>query len=546
MRFALAALLLAVPGHGAFLARDDAAVNNLFQPYPGLSPRYLLEGMPAVARRDSPGCNSGYHSCLDINSTLCCPNDRYCMIDPSTSEATCCSIGLTCNSPCNDTQYECNATTVKAVTQKQTELISGTATLTLTSPNTQTGAGITLKTITATITTTSVYLACCARHCPATSHFLCASTFGGGCCQYGQTCASSSNCIWTSAGPTASDTATGTGLISALPSSCTSGQISCASSLGGGCCATGHACTVVSDQVYCAEASGVTNSTTTDGGSGLAAGAKAGIALGVVFGAGAFIGAATWLCIRRRRQSSAGGSTRRPSALPPPSFATHEYDDLQQGARQDPRMYQESLAAGAVPGSETATSPDSRSWRHPSFFRRNAGINMPASSSPATPGITSASERGATQDYFGPVAVAGPFTADTPSAVSPHGGLGSGVPLQPQGPHHIVAPVEIDSSQRGMDVSVHDPNDEKYALGQSQQSHEPPPSELPQAQQHFELYGSEVPVVTPAETAAEQATPGTVVPPVETPPETGCDSPTVPRTPQPFNPGEAHPEPRDK
>jgi hypothetical protein len=47
-------------------------------------------------------------------------------------------------------------------------------------------------------------------------------------------------------------------------------------------------------------------------------------------------------------------------------------------------------------------------------------------------------------DYFGPAAVAGPFTSDPTSPVTSPGS-GIGVPLSPQSPGDIQVPVEIDS-----------------------------------------------------------------------------------------------------
>lgn len=486
---------------------------------------------------------------LDINSTLCCSNDRYCLVNPTTLQAACCSIGLTCGSPCNETQYECNATTTKTLTQTKTDLVvSGTATLPLTTPATDvvTGINTVITKITTVITTTSVYSACCARRCQGTSQFECASSFGGGCCSFGQTCASNSQCIWTSSAPTGSQTqpdASGTGgLVSALPSGCTTSQIACPSSLGGGCCALGHTCTVVSSTIFCASATGATVSgvTTTDTSSkSLSAGAKAGIALGAVVGAAALAGAAAWVCVRNRNAKRS--SIRRDSSLPPASFGTHDYDDLQSQPRNDPQMhqpqlYQQDLLDGGV--SAAASSPATRSWRHPLAFRRNTastgvggGSGVAYSSSggaaPAggmgTPALPTGSESdarlpGLTQDYFGPNAVPGPYTIPM-SAVPPmgNGGVG-GVPMQPHGPHDIVAPVEIDSTQRvvaemgdanNVGVNGDENNNEKDAATVQASPYvaiaPPAPSEpMP----HYELYGSEVPTPYTQQTVSPNERPG--------------------------------------
>ncbi|CAK7220861.1 hypothetical protein SBRCBS47491_004333 [Sporothrix bragantina] len=459
------------------------------------------------------------------------------MIDPTTLEAACCSIGLTCGSPCNEKQYECNATTTKILTETQTDLvISGTATLSLTEPTSDvtTGAETIVTKVVTTITTTSTYSACCARRCQGTSQFACASSFGGGCCSFGQTCASNSQCIWTASEASTSPDTSATGLVSALPSGCTTSQIACPSSLGGGCCALGHTCTVVSSQIFCASAPGATISgittTTDDGGSSnLSTGAKAGIALGAVVGGAALIGAAAWVCVRQRRARR--GSTRRDSSLPPPSFGTHEYDDLQQQPRVDPQMHQPDMYPG-VAGS-VATSTPARSWRRPLNFRRNTastgfgGMGAANSSSGAggggTPGVggptPSESEAmsraggvpgggrlpGLAQDYFGPNAVPGPFTVPGYDTQAMGGNGNGGVPMQPHGPHDIVAPVEIDSTQRTLQPEM-GVEAEKAAGAPFVQAtpHTESLQPTPDGYQHYELYGSDVqspqaqPVVSPS------------------------------------------------
>ncbi|KJR80500.1 uncharacterized protein SPSK_05114 [Sporothrix schenckii 1099-18] len=537
-------------GRDAFLAEPGFAGM-------GLSPRYFLDGVaPTVERRDNAGCAAGFHSCLDINSTLCCANDRYCIIDPTTLQAACCSIGLTCGSPCNETQYECNATTTKTLTQTKTDLVvSGTATLPLTNPatNVVTGANTVITKITTVITTTSVYSACCARRCQGTSQFQCASSFGGGCCNYDQTCASNSQCFSTSqppsrtqTGATATDTS---GLVSALPSGCTTSQIACPQSLGGGCCALGHTCTVVSSTIFCASATGATTSglTTTDTSSkSLSAGAKAGIAVGAVIGAAALAGAAAWACVRHRNAKR--GSVRRDSSLPPASFGTHDYDDLQSQPHNEPQMHQPQLRQqGMIDGlggmSAAASSPATRSWRHPLAFRRNTASTGVGGSAAAysnsgdgaaadgtgmgTPAMPTGSEAdarlpGLTQDYFGPNAVPGPYTV-AQSAVAPgNNGVVGGVPMQPQGPHDIVAPVEIDSRQRAVaemgaennigrnDNGGNGDNEKDAAAVQAAPyvAVSPPPPAAAEPTSHYELYGSEVPTPYTQQTVSPNERPG--------------------------------------
>ncbi len=463
------------------------------------------------------------------------------MVDPDTLQAACCSIGSVCGSPCNETQYECNATTTKVLTRTPTDTVSGAATLP----------------VVTTTTTTSVYAACCARRCPGTGQFACASSFGGGCCSFGQNCASSSQCIWvdkpTSTRLGTNSAGTATGLVSALPSGCTTNQVACPSSLGGGCCALGNTCTVVTDQVFCAPmATGGANGTITtdgdDGGGGLSAGAKAGIALGVVVGAGALIGAATWVCLRKRRRRDYGGATVDGSSAPPGSYGTPDEAD-----RPPPPMSEAEQAAAGLGAS--------RSWRRPRYLRRNTGASSANNSSSGggaaggTAGSVSdivsrasGSRRlpGQARDYVGPDAVVGPYTtlagADGHGMLHPHSaavGAMHGVPMEPHGPNDIVAPVEIDSWQRPEAIPMgygggSDPNSEKSdgtAVAASV-TPAPEPQELP-AEHHYELYGSEVPapmpaaqqqVASPNEGPAESLPPAVVPSPLATPLETQPDS----------------------
>ncbi|KAH6845003.1 hypothetical protein B0I37DRAFT_446953 [Chaetomium sp. MPI-CAGE-AT-0009] len=149
----LLAGVAATVAHERFVAVETGAI---------LSPRqYPLSPAHALGKRQA-GCNPGYHSCDDIGPPgkgYCCPNHQYCIVDPNnTTTAGCCHIGLTCNSPCSQTAFQCDHTT--------TQTTSG-------SPTTRTIPGG----------------ACCARTCTGTSQFQCPTSLGGGCCQYGQRCA---------------------------------------------------------------------------------------------------------------------------------------------------------------------------------------------------------------------------------------------------------------------------------------------------------------------------------------------------------------------
>ncbi|OAA54245.1 hypothetical protein SPI_08864 [Niveomyces insectorum RCEF 264] len=443
-----------------------AAVAAVAAPYyPDLGLRDVSVAVPPVARR-ADGCAAGQHSCLDINSTICCTNDRYCLLDPNTLEPACCLVGSSCGSPCNAAQYACNATT--------------TVTTTRTAPSSSTQLQSDAPTVTAivTTTTTSVFAACCGRRCPGTSMFLCASTFGGGCCSFGQTCASHSQCIWTT---------------------------NSNSNAGGGGGATGSMTGITTvTGVGGGGGDKTNNGGGGDGGGSLSGGAKAGIALGVVVGAAALIGAATWLCLHRRwtrrgssSQSAGGGGVSLPGG------------------------------AGAAAAGTESDGGGGHSNRLP----------------------------GLAQDYVGPDAVAGPYTdpahaqgdvygngsgSGSGAGVGVHGGAGGaahGVPMRPHGPRDIVAPVEIDSTARGaggaaaaaagsaataagksLEDAPLDPNDKKDAgerRAYTAQQHGVggglllptfvSPVSPEETVVHYELYGSEVPVAHGASSAAAAA-----------------------------------------
>jgi len=86
------------------------------------------------------------------------------------------------------------------------------------------------------------------------------------------------------------------------------------------------------------------------------------------------------------------------------------------------------------------------------LHRRHARLSQKADSNPGPgPAMSQASGSAAPKassqqagDYFGPSAVAGPYTTDPSSPVTSPGG-GSAVPLSPQSPGDIQVPVEIDS-----------------------------------------------------------------------------------------------------
>ncbi|KAI8672729.1 hypothetical protein LRP88_02753 [Fusarium phalaenopsidis] len=319
-----------------------------------LVPRFFLDQAFPLAKRDAD-CGQGYHNCLDIGfADDCCKNDQYCYVNKD-GDPKCCQIGSNCASEnlCSKDatrQYFCTRTVTR----------SGTAVA-------QEG--------------------CCDRKCPQTSLYLCPSDLGGNCCGFGSECRPDGKCASTKP-------ASQTGLLTPVPSGCTTSQFKCAD--GAGCCDDGQVCTQVSGEGYCAEARPTGSDVRVvddneDGGGGLSDGAKAGIGVGAVVGASIIIGGLTWLCLakRRRRRETTTGESRT------------EGDGEGTGTVRD--------GMTDVSGSQA---------RH-----------------------------GLTRDYFGPDAVAGPYTdpAISPTtATSP--GMDRAVPIQAHGPGDIAAPVEIDST----------------------------------------------------------------------------------------------------
>lgn len=167
-----------------------------------------------------------------------------------------------------------------------------------------------------------------------------------------------------------------------------------------------------------------------EGGGGLGTGAKAGIGVAVVVGSGIIVGAATWFCLRRykrRRRARSGVSGGGGGG----------------GAGSD--------GAGTVTGMVLGTGEPTGS----SVGRRRRedgslalGVGRGEMSESHSDIVSHGGRlRGLTQDYFGPDAVAGPYTEtsyyDTTPATADRA-----VPTAPHGPDDIAAPVEIDSRTR--------------------------------------------------------------------------------------------------
>jgi hypothetical protein len=284
-----------------------------------------------------------------VNSTLCCPNTKYCIVN-SDYTAECCDIGSECGNLCPSSLYQCPSITT----------VSGKPT---------------------------VVPACCSRGCPQVSAFKCAASFGGGCCNYGSTCGPSRQCK-----PTVQSTMS-SAILSIIPSGCTTSQIACPTSMGGGCCNNGFSCMVLDNKNYCAGASesgvrigpdgALATARAKSGNTAWSTGMKAGIGVGIGIGACLFFALLLWFCVIYRRLAKL---ERQRTAL-----------------------------ALAMP--------------HDSGSRVSKGG-----------GLVDRQR----SDYFGPIAVPGPFTEDpTSSATSP--GVDRGVPATPQSPNDILVPVEMDS-----------------------------------------------------------------------------------------------------
>ncbi|KAG7288553.1 hypothetical protein NEMBOFW57_004906 [Staphylotrichum longicolle] len=368
---------------------------------------WLLAGAAAVAHERFVAVETGavlsprlYHMSPAL-PLLKRQNGCDCIIDPKdTSKGGCCHIGSTCDSPCAESQYQCNKTTTTTLTSGATPV-------------------------------TTLVPACCPRTCTGASEFHCPAVSGtstgrGGCCAYGARCGAAGQCLFTPAPTTSLD-------LSLAPPGCTTGQISCAATLGGGCCAATQSCTLIDAKAHCADnpitptGSGVSVVNADETWGGLSAGAKAGIAVGVVVGAGLVMGAATWWCLRRRRAGRGEG------------------------------------------GSSSART------------RPGAGVMGR---------VVGGGLGGLAQDYFGPAPAVGPYSdTHTTSAVTTPGLERGGVPLQPHEPGDIAVPVEIDSRLR---EARRVPEGLAITPGGSGS-----PGDDEDGHQRFELYGSEVGQISP-------------------------------------------------
>ncbi|KAK1688821.1 hypothetical protein BDP55DRAFT_713119 [Colletotrichum godetiae] len=478
---AVAAAAAATTGTNAAFRQRYAAVDmSPAVEGAGLVPRFFIDA-PRLAVRDGENeekerynlspksikLNGNPPTGVDIgHPETCCGNTNYCYVKPDNTP-WCCPLGSNCDSNCAATAYQCPTTITVTVTVSQTRSASSSAAL-----------------LTTSITTSS---ACCGRTCPSPSAFRCESQFGGGCCSYGQTCVSNRGCVSTLSAPTSS--ATG-GLKPADPRCTATTQHACDDGRDG-CCDNLMHCTIVGGTAGCAAgnptATGDVGYTTVPdggaGGGGLSAGAKAGIGVGVAVVGCALAGVLAWFCFSRRRRGR--GTVTGTATMSERSGG---------GGR--------SRVAGGGGGAGVS----------------GVGSERPSRGVRALSDVTSGSRpngpsRGATQDYFGPDAVAGPYTeteetgmsavdgsgagagagAGTGMAGTP--GRGRGVPLQAHSPNDVVAPVEIGDSggKRGYGYGYgHSVTSVPEGEHEGPRELQTPVSEEETTQGRYELYGSEM------------------------------------------------------
>ncbi|KAI0164293.1 hypothetical protein GGR52DRAFT_113163 [Hypoxylon sp. FL1284] len=367
----LASTILAI-GFGDIGVLDDAALFPPDHVNAGLGPRLFINGRPPTPalppdrrKRQTPGqCGADKHSCVEVGPA---------------GATLCCHNSEYCFLDA-DWQPKCCAigVTCGSPCAEDALLCNRTVTSTVT---VETSAIETSGTITAVASPTQV-AACCNRPC-SSSFFLCQGAFGGQCCQYGAQCGSESACFFTSSTPLST-------IVTPIPPGCTTSQFSC--SEGGGCCNYGSTCTSAVSGTMTSHAC-APNLTVIDEG-GISEGAKVGIGVGVSIGAAAVIGALTWFVVQRRRDARSSRRGDGSAALPA------DDDDGEDLARPFMR---------GGPAMSDVTSPST-------VAAMMGGPRPPIH------------ETGLAYNYYGPDAVAGPYTdhADGRSSATGVPGRGGG------------------------------------------------------------------------------------------------------------------------
>ncbi|KAI1495131.1 hypothetical protein F5X96DRAFT_613542 [Biscogniauxia mediterranea] len=429
-----------IPPPAGLAALDDAAFA------PNFAPRWRMGAMPAspaLEKRQGTAaapCAAGQHSCLElgaIGAQACCDNDRYCIVN-STWQVQCCAVGSSCDPVCDEERFLCNTTTTtSSITQTTIPATTGNP------------ASAVVETVIPLPVTSA---GCCSRACN-TSQQLCAPAFGGQCCPLGATCASGGACV---VPPPAATTSSVSTRVTEVPEGCTTSQITCASADGGGCCDVGSTCTWHQQRTSStAEAVCAPNLTTVADGGGSAAlssSARAGIGAGVAAGAALVIAALTWLCLRNRRRQRAGTAASEGGGPGGSGAVGMRHLDRDGGGDDGDEYGSGSLVARAYGRARNRMTMTTSAG--------GGGGGRPLSDSSAA-GPGSAVYRdggGGGHDYFGPDAVAGPYTEDANTGGGGGGGAaagrggGGGVPVLPMDPDDIVPPVEIDSRIRGLSI----------------------------------------------------------------------------------------------
>ncbi|KAK8115155.1 hypothetical protein PG999_007224 [Apiospora kogelbergensis] len=383
----------------------------------GFTPRYYAEGFPAyrLGGRQAASLDCAdplkSHLCGELGAggeSVCCGNDRYCFFGANWT-AHCCSIGNKCGQ-CGEDQVQGNLTKTSTFDVTVGE-VSGTNSAPVIQPTYS--------------EQTFESRACTPRKCQA-GQFQCKQSLGGNCCPFGNKCLTGGFCGVGVTPPPSSAVPTANG----CPSK---NMFACASDLGGACCTNGQTCVVTNGVQGCAgQPTSPPGTEITYNGGGLSQGAKAGIGVGVAVAAAVVIGFVTWFCLRQRRRA------RRSSA----------YRSQQQQQQQQHRGYQSvngQQAGGLGIGGTTEAMSQVSDQRS-----RTGGPHR----------------TGLVYEYFGPDAVAGPYTQQEedelwPDAQQPpRGGMWDrfarraaaaprAVPLQPRGPGDIAAPVELGETDGG-------------------------------------------------------------------------------------------------
>lgn len=116
----------------------------------------------------------------DLDSSICCENTEYCIVEESSLAVVCCDLGSTCGSSCDQNSFYSLVTTIttsfNSVTSSQT--VETVAT-------------------------------CIERACTG-KNYLCPEASGGHCCEFGTDCVSGGGCF-TSSDVTSAPTAKATG-----------------------------------------------------------------------------------------------------------------------------------------------------------------------------------------------------------------------------------------------------------------------------------------------------------------------------------------------